>query len=218
MKVDIKTIIILGLLFFLILLLMAVLCQKPSMERRLAQSVHHELLSAGFDVDTVLCTNRDVVIYGSVEDTNQWYLTSKTASLIPGVLTINNEFTIKTGKLLQIGLDSLLSHYRITFENNSQQLAVQADITLDRIDSLLTQYPDQSVNIIGHTDSEGDSLYNLKLSLERAASVRDELISRGFSEDRFLIFGMGENQPITTNSNEEGRKKNRRVEFVVTNK
>jgi len=218
MKIEIKTVIILGLFGLMPLLLLCILCQKPHMEKQLAVAVVHELRSAGFDVDTVFCSEHDVTLYGSVHDSILWRKAATTASLVPGVRTVENGFIVTVGALLQVGLDSLLSHCQVTFENNRHQLASESSEILDRIDSLLTRYPESSIQIIGHTDNEGDSLYNLQLSLNRAASVRDELIRREFSEDRFEIFGMGENQPFTTNDTEKGRKKNRRVEIIVNEK
>ena len=218
MKIEIKTVVILGLLCFMFLILLSILCQKPHMEKQLAAAVIQKLRSAGHDVDTVTCNERDVILYGSVQDSISLQKVEIAASSIPGVRTVNNQFIIETGSLLQVGLDSLLSHCKVTFENNSHQLAADAFDIIDRIDSLLTQYPEHLIQIIGHTDSEGDSLYNLELSLNRATSVRDELIIRGYSQDRFSVIGMGEGQPITSNEIEEGRKKNRRVEFNVEEK
>jgi outer membrane protein OmpA-like peptidoglycan-associated protein len=79
------------------------------------------------------------------------------------------------------------------------------------------------VRIEGHTDSIGGASYNLKLSKERAASVRQYLIDRGIAADRLTSEGYGESQPIAANNkpngadNPSGRAKNRRVELEVVN-
>ncbi len=73
----------------------------------------------------------------------------------------------------------------------------------------------KKVRIEGHTDSVGPDAYNLKLSGERAASVREYLIKKGVEPERLVSEGFGETQPIDTNKTRDGRAKNRRVEFNI---
>jgi len=73
-----------------------------------------------------------------------------------------------------------------------------------------------SLIIEGHTDSKGSDAYNLKLSKQRAAAVRDYLIESGIVGTRIEATGLGESQPTASNATEEGRAENRRVEFKVT--
>jgi outer membrane protein OmpA-like peptidoglycan-associated protein len=67
----------------------------------------------------------------------------------------------------------------------------------------------------GHTDSQGSDDLNLKLSEDRAAAVRDYLVSRGVAADRLSAVGVGEKRPIADNTSAEGRANNRRVEIVI---
>lgn len=69
--------------------------------------------------------------------------------------------------------------------------------------------------INGHTDNEGGDLYNKKLSTLRAKAVVDFLLKKGVSDERLFYKGYGKTNPISDNSTEEGRQKNRRVEFVL---
>lgn len=71
------------------------------------------------------------------------------------------------------------------------------------------------VQIIGHTDSQGSDAVNNPLSLDRAQSVRDYLVSQGVSATRVAVEGKGEHQPIADNSTADGRAKNRRVEIFL---
>ena len=71
------------------------------------------------------------------------------------------------------------------------------------------------LRIEGHTDSVGPERYNQQLSLRRAESVRQYLVSQGIDENRLTIAGYGESNPIDTNDTKAGRANNRRVEFVV---
>ena len=73
-----------------------------------------------------------------------------------------------------------------------------------------------NVTIVGHTDSVGRDKYNLALSLRRADSVKVKLIELGLEADRVLkTEGLGETNPVASNADEEGRFKNRRVEFKL---
>ncbi len=72
------------------------------------------------------------------------------------------------------------------------------------------------VSILGHTDSVGSDGYNQKLSTLRAQAVADYLQKLGLSKDRIVSKGHGGKKPVATNDNENGRRRNRRVEFVIT--
>ena len=71
------------------------------------------------------------------------------------------------------------------------------------------------VAIVGHTDSSGDPKYNMWLSLERAKSVADYLISTGINENQVRVIGRGPKEPIASNETREGRMQNRRVDILV---
>lgn len=87
---------------------------------------------------------------------------------------------------------------------------------------VLDQVADQSANMdletliaVGHTDSTGPAAYNQKLSMRRADSVKDYLVSKGVPADRIYTEGKGESDPIATNATREGRAENRRVEIEL---
>ena len=69
--------------------------------------------------------------------------------------------------------------------------------------------------MVGHTDSDGDAKANTRLSKRRAVAVRKYLIRNGIEKDRLSAVGVGEDKPIASNDTEEGKDKNRRVEFVI---
>jgi OOP family OmpA-OmpF porin len=71
--------------------------------------------------------------------------------------------------------------------------------------------------LVGHTDSTGDSLYNMDLSQRRADSVHDFLVENGIADDLMISVAMGETQPVDTNSTAEGRAANRRVVVRASN-
>jgi outer membrane protein OmpA-like peptidoglycan-associated protein len=87
---------------------------------------------------------------------------------------------------------------------------------LDEVGQAMIDHPKIHVEIQGHTDSQGDDDFNLKLSQRRAESVRDYLIKKKVDSDRMVSKGYGENVPIADNRTADGRSQNRRVEFVIT--
>jgi outer membrane protein OmpA-like peptidoglycan-associated protein len=88
-------------------------------------------------------------------------------------------------------------------------------LLVQQADLLNTQFAQQDVHICGHTDSTGNSERNKSLSIARAKSVADELISRGVPKSRLKVQGFGESYPITTNDSAEGRAYNRRTEVIL---
>ncbi len=79
----------------------------------------------------------------------------------------------------------------------------------------LNDYPNTTVQVVGHTDSDGDAGYNQRLSERRANAVADVLLEGGVPFSRVRTFGRGENQPVASNLTEAGKRQNRRVEIVI---
>ena len=76
-------------------------------------------------------------------------------------------------------------------------------------------YANSTLQVVGHTDSDGDASYNQQLSEGRANAVAGILVSRGVPQSRVQAFGRGESQPIASNLTPEGKAQNRRVEIVI---
>lgn len=79
----------------------------------------------------------------------------------------------------------------------------------------LQDYPNTTIDIIGHTDNTGSAAYNQNLSARRAASVAAILSDTGVARSRLRAFGLGEDDPIASNLTPEGRAQNRRVEIII---
>ena len=105
----------------------------------------------------------------------------------------------------------------VNFETNSAILTADARDTLRRVAEALRGEPNLRAEIAGHTDSTGADDYNLRLSQQRAESVREFLVSEGVEASRLVARGYGETQPVADNSTTTGRALNRRVEFRVLN-
>lgn len=102
----------------------------------------------------------------------------------------------------------------LTFEFNSARIRPGSEPVLESAYNILIENPQIEVEIHGHTDNIGKASYNLTLSQNRAASVRQWLVDRGIDPGRIMTKGFGFVRPIAPNDTEEGRQKNRRIEFV----
>ena len=106
----------------------------------------------------------------------------------------------------------------IYFDNNSYQIkSLTKQVLIEFVEYLLINNS-LVIEISGYTDNIGGDLKNQLLSEKRAKSVFDFLVLNGVSPDRISFKGYGEKYPVASNENEEGREKNRRIEFKVINK
>lgn len=113
--------------------------------------------------------------------------------------------------------DAIVIHDKIHFEFDKATIKAESFDLLDEIASVINDNPRiQRINIEGHTDSMGRDEYNEKLSDARAEAVRTYLVEHGIAADRLTHEGFGEARPIASNDSDEGRQKNRRVEFIIT--
>ena len=104
----------------------------------------------------------------------------------------------------------------VFFDFNKATIKSVSFALLNDVGQAMADNPKIKVEIGGHTDSIGNDAFNLKLSQQRAESVRTYLIKRGIDSNRMVPKGYGENVPIADNRTEAGRSQNRRVEFVIT--
>ena len=104
----------------------------------------------------------------------------------------------------------------ILFATDSAALSggLRSDITA--LAASINNYPNTTINVIGHADNTGDAAYNQDLSARRAQSVSSALINSGVNPGRIRSIGRGEDAPIASNLTPEGRAQNRRVEITIT--
>lgn len=123
----------------------------------------------------------------------------------------NNGITIvNTGDRLIVSLPNDL-----TFATDSASISPAVESDLRQVAQSLVRYPNSSVQVIGHTDSDGDAGYNQGLSERRANTVADQVQAGGVPYNRLQTFGRGESQPVASNLTPEGKALNRRVEIVI---
>ncbi len=99
----------------------------------------------------------------------------------------------------------------VTFDNASASISSNSQAILDAVAKCLEG---NNYKIAGYTDSVGSEESNNKLSLQRAMSAKEYLITKGVSGDSLSTEGMGEQNPIASNDTPEGRAQNRRIEFI----
>jgi outer membrane protein OmpA-like peptidoglycan-associated protein len=104
----------------------------------------------------------------------------------------------------------------VLFDFNQATLKPGAREKLARVSGILLAYPTLHLSVEGHTDSIGSPEYNMKLSQRRADAVRDYLATNGINQANIQAVGMGEANPVASNSTATGRQQNRRVEMVVS--
>jgi outer membrane protein OmpA-like peptidoglycan-associated protein len=103
----------------------------------------------------------------------------------------------------------------ITFRTDSADLNAQFFKVLDGVAQVAKKYDKTIIEVAGHTDNTGDAGYNRQLSQRRADSVARYLMSRGVADARLMTAAGGEEHPVASNSTEQGRAANRRVEVTI---
>jgi outer membrane protein OmpA-like peptidoglycan-associated protein len=103
----------------------------------------------------------------------------------------------------------------VLFDTGSFTLKPGAREKLAKVSGILLAHPGLTMQIEGHTDSVGSDELNLRLSEQRADSVRDFLGEQGVPLSSITAVGFGKSEPVATNDTAEGRQRNRRVEIVV---
>lgn len=107
---------------------------------------------------------------------------------------------------------------RLTFETGSATLKPESQEQLKNIAEILKAFPNVNIKLGGYTDNTGNANSNLKLSGDRAASVKGELVKLGIDGGRLESEGYGQEHPVASNDTEEGRAQNRRISVRVTKK
>ncbi len=139
----------------------------------------------------------------SAEDANA--IREKLRSQLNNVLA-----TSETARGLIVNMSDVL------FDTGKYTLKPDTKVSLAKVSGILQAYPGLKLQVEGYTDSVGGDEYNQKLSENRAASVRDFLVSQGVSMDNISATGYGKTNPVADNTTAQGRAQNRRVQLVVS--
>ncbi|MEE9215202.1 MAG: OmpA family protein, partial [Thermodesulfobacteriota bacterium] len=129
--------------------------------------------------------------------------------------TVKTEGRIVRDIFLEKIKEEILTFENITFISNDTILHDESFEDLNKIVALIESQPEISMEISSHTDNIGSEENNKKLSKARAEVIFRYFVNHGISPDRLVIQWFGESRPIASNDTEDGRKKNRRVEFKI---
>jgi outer membrane protein OmpA-like peptidoglycan-associated protein len=125
------------------------------------------------------------------------------------------EITVTMRPVLSVEPEAPVILKNIFFKSGSAVLMTESQTEIDKLYNFLLTNDKAKIKIIGHTDNVGSDADNLKLSEQRAKAVQDALIAKGIAAERLTFEGKGKSMPIADNATEEGRKINRRTEFII---
>lgn len=136
--------------------------------------------------------------------------------------TITDEVEVKRGTdpldaaddVIKVGVPMVLEG--IVFKSGSAEITPESEVSLQKALKTMNGYPELEVAINGYTDNKGKKASNIKLSEKRAKAVKEWLVAHGVDAKRMTTKGFGPANPVAPNTTEEGRLKNRRIEFVRT--
>ncbi len=140
----------------------------------------------------------------------------------PGYLFFSENFSLSGENLKKnFAFDVPLSKNggvleNVFFDKDKATLKPESKFELDKLVRYLDMNKDLNITLEGHTDSDGDDDYNMKLSQDRAEAVMNYLIENGIDAKRLKAKGYGETKPRDTNDTVEGRANNRRTEYKMT--
>lgn len=103
----------------------------------------------------------------------------------------------------------------INYHSNETIPSLEFALPLKKLAFLLKKYPETNILITGHTDNTGTEEYNKKIARKRADFIKKYLVEQGVMSSRIESWGLGSVSPIESNNTQEGKAKNRRVEFVI---
>ena len=174
--------------------------------------VVRKVLSGENDGDFLLCLPSGIN-YGLSFSRKGYLFSSENVSLVSGFDQTHPRLVDIRMKPVQVGATTTLKN--IFFETNSWQLKIESQSQIDEMAGFMELNSDLVMEVVGHTDAVGTAQYNLELSFRRAQAVVTELLKRKIEPYRIKGRGAGFTVPVGDNNTEEGRRANRRTEFVI---
>ncbi|TCS39470.1 OOP family OmpA-OmpF porin [Paucimonas lemoignei] len=157
----------------------------------------------------------NVAVRGEVDsETTKQTVTGSIANSLNPTYTVKNALRVVASS--QSVVDQTLANRVIEFENGSAMLTESGKRILDEMAHALSKMESKKIDIIGHTDDTGTRAHNVSLSMARADSVKVYLVAKGLAPQAITTTGMGPDQPLVSNTTDDGRRRNRRIEFRVS--
>jgi OOP family OmpA-OmpF porin len=171
---------------------------------------------------TLVVTDREIKLSGdALYDAAVAQIRSNLAKDFPEGWQVKADISVKPAAapvdatVCQQLFSELLARGKIRFEPGRATINLDSAGLLDRLIETALRCPAASIEIGGHTDADGEDAFNQALSEKRAQAVTDYLVRAGLPASRFTATGYGSSQPVATNDTEEGKARNRRIDFLV---
>ena len=171
---------------------------------------------------TLVFTDREVKLSGdALYDAAAAQLRANLSKELPQSFQLKADVTVKPASspvdatVCQQLFSELLGKGTIHFEPKRSSLDPDSADLLDHLVETALRCPTAHIDVAGHTDTDGDSAANQALSEKRAQAVVDYLVKTGLPASRFTAIGSGSTQPVAANDSDEGKARNRRIEFIV---
>ena len=174
-------------------------------------------------ISTKLSKNGDGIFLAQLESESDFTVVGKKSDYISNIEKLSTKGLNRSATLyvkLELGIEEAkigqsIVLNNIYFDKGKATVNTEYSSDLDKLIQFLNDNPATRLEIQGHTDNTGKLILNNKLSQARAESVVNYLSNKGISKNRLIAKGYGPSKPIVTNTTEEGRQKNRRVEMKV---
>lgn len=158
---------------------------------------------------------QSLVLSGAAADARARDRAGEVAAAVPGVTSVDNRIAvIGEAGACQQKIDDYLQDRRVTFKTGRPELSTASLPALAMVADI-ARGCGAAFEVASHTDDEGDSAVNLKLSQRRAEAVVRYLVQSGVAPDQLRAVGYGETQPVADNATHDGRTANRRVELRI---
>jgi OmpA-OmpF porin, OOP family len=171
---------------------------------------------------TLVVTDREVKLSGdALYDAAAGQLRANLTRDLPQGWQIKADISVKPAAapvdatVCQQLFTEVLAKGAIRFESGRASLDPDSSGLLDHLVETAQRCPTTNIDVAGHTDADGEAAANQALSEKRAQAVVDYLVKAGLPASRFTAIGYGSSQPVADNDTEEGKARNRRIEFIV---
>ncbi len=230
-----------GIVLSVAVLALGLLCffclrdHAPMIQQDVSGRVTQALAANHISSQAISVDGRDVLLTGPANSAQVSDASVKLAESVDGVRVVHTQITDAQPDASTVTapptvggpieavqsqgkLDSILQNDVVEFNPASAELTAHGRQVLDQVAPVLLASPTLDCEIQGHTDSQGNPDANKDLSYRRAIATKNYLVNKGITPERLTTEGFGDTKPIASNDTPEGRRKNRRINFVLKEK
>ncbi|NOY77927.1 MAG: OmpA family protein [Calditrichaeota bacterium] len=208
-----------GLILFGAFFVLCLVHGANKIETHLKNQTEQKLKKQGFNEVHTAVDGRIVVLQGKLSSKKEKAAAERLVASVWGVRTVVNHIRVqRPASAFSAGVTRFVKEIQQTtvhFAPNRWAISPSNRILLDCLADSLKKYSHMSIRIVGFSDSLGNLARNKIISRKRAEAVRDYFLGKGISSSRLVVEGKGSRDFCASNQTDEGRWKNRRVEFRV---